>query len=226
MVKQRLLSFAMVLGLGLLLMISLLLSTIISYLNDRIAEWFPVVGGVIPELGILVSLLLLTLAFALIFKYLPDVRIAWQDVLLGALVTAALFTFGRILISLYLSRSGVSSAYGAAGSLAVILLFVYYSMQIILFGAEFTQVYANRFGSNLLPDKDAQIIIRKPATAQEPSTTAALHSPEPVVPTRPVNHSAQDTLQKPVRQREKEMAAGLIGLAVGLLFAFFAGRRR
>jgi len=92
---------------------------------------------------------LITLLFAMIFKFLPDAKIAWHDVWIGAFITALLFTIGKFALGLYLGKSGVSSSYGAAGSLIVLLLWVYYSSQILFFGAEFTQVYSNRFGSHV-----------------------------------------------------------------------------
>jgi membrane protein len=98
---------------------------------------------------------LITLLFAMIFKFLPDAKIAWHDVWIGAFITAALFTAGKFALGLYLGKSGVGSSYGAAGSLIVLLLWVYYSSQILFFGAEFTQVYANRFGSHVTPADNA-----------------------------------------------------------------------
>jgi membrane protein len=92
------------------------------------------------------------------YKFLPDARIAWRDVWLGAAMTSALFSLGKFALGLYLGMSSVSSSFGAAGSLVVILLWVYYSAQILFFGAEFTQVWANRFGSRVVPDKDARRI--------------------------------------------------------------------
>jgi membrane protein len=106
-------------------------------------------------LNFVISLGILTLVFAMIFKVLPDVQITWSDVWVGAAITALLFTIGKLLIGLYLGRSSVSSTYGAAGSLVVLLLWIYYSAQVLLLGAEFTQVYAARYGSRLRPDEDS-----------------------------------------------------------------------
>ncbi len=102
-----------------------------------------------------VSFALITLLFAMIYKVLPDVEIAWRDVWIGAAVTALLFTIGKFLIGLYLAHSTVASTYGAAGSLVVLLLWIYYSSQILFLGAEFTQVYATRYGSQIKPSKHA-----------------------------------------------------------------------
>jgi membrane protein len=106
-------------------------------------------------LNLVLSLGMVTLLFAMIFKFLPDAKIAWRDVWIGAFLTAILFTAGKFALGLYLAKSGVASSYGAAGSLIVLLLWVYYSSQILFFGAEFTQVYANRFGSRVVPVEHA-----------------------------------------------------------------------
>lgn len=160
LLQDRVLSFGFILVVGFLLLISLLLTTAIAF----IAEWF---GGIVPGIEMLIqaanailSLAVITLLFAMIFKFLPDAKIAWRDVWIGALITAALFTVGKEVLGLYLGKSGVGSSYGAAGSLIVLLLWVYYSAQIVFFGAEFTKVYANRFGSHVIPAENA-IAVRK-----------------------------------------------------------------
>jgi membrane protein len=106
-------------------------------------------------LGDCVSLVVITLLFAMIYRYLPDAKIAWKDVWLGAAITALLFTIGKFLIGLYLGRSSVSSAYEAAGSLAVLLICLYYAAQIFLFGGEFTKAYADKYGSRVVPAENA-----------------------------------------------------------------------
>lgn len=141
-VRQRVLHIAMVFGVGALLMISLfaelVITTVIGYLN---LESFPQMRN------FLVALAMLTVMFAIIFKILPQVKIAWRDVLVGAAVTSLLFNVGRLLIGAYMRWSNIGSIFGAAGSLAVLLVWVYYSAQIFLLGAEFTHVYAQKFGS-------------------------------------------------------------------------------
>ena len=102
-----------------------------------------------------ISFAVIAVLFSLMFRYMPDVKIAWRDVWIGGAITALLFTVGKFALGMYLGRSSVASAYGAAGSLVILLLWVYYSAQIFLFGAEFTQVYANRFGKKLEPSKNA-----------------------------------------------------------------------
>ena len=117
-------------------------------------------------IGKLASLAVVTALFALMFKALPDVRIKWRDVWVGAGVTAALFTLGKFLLGLYLGSAGVSSAYGAAGSIVALVIWVYYSAQVLLVGAEFTEVYARLFGSRITPDDKAVALERPRAQAE------------------------------------------------------------
>ena len=162
--RDRVLSFGFILVIGFLLLVSLLLTAGIALL----AQWF---GGIFPGmealaqvLNFVLSLALITLLFAMIFKFLPDAKIAWHDVWIGAFITAMLFTVGKFALGLYLGKSGVGSSYGAAGSLIILLLWVYYSSQILFFGAEFTQVYANRFGARVAPAENA-VAVEKQAKA-------------------------------------------------------------
>ena len=154
-IRDRILSFGFILVVGFLLLVSLLLTAAIAL----VGQWF---GGMVSGmetlaqiLNFVLSLVLITLLFAMIFKFLPEAKIAWHDVWIGAFITAALFTVGKFALGLYLGKSGVGSSYGAAGSLIVLLIWVYYSSQILFFGAEFTQVYANRFGSHVAPSDNA-----------------------------------------------------------------------
>jgi len=133
----------------------------------------PVPEAILQIVNFLVSFGVITLLFAMMYKILPDVKIGWSDVWIGAAMTALLFSVGKFLIGLYLGKSGVASAYGAAGSLVVILLWVYYSSQILLFGAEFTFVYANKYGSHIEPSDNAVLInkqIRAEAEQGIPAT--------------------------------------------------------
>ncbi len=140
--RSRGLSFGMVLVIGFLLMVSLVVSALISGVGDRLAGWIEIPGWALQGINLGVSVVVVTGLFALLYKLLPDVHIPWADVRVGAFVTACLFTFGKLLIGLYLGNSSVASSYGAAGSLAVVLVWVYYAAQLILIGAEFTQVYS------------------------------------------------------------------------------------
>lgn len=147
LVRARLLSFGMILAIGFLLIVSLVVSAALAimgrWLEPVFGGWY-VMAAVTNEVG---GFFLVAAMFALIYKVMPRVHVQWKDVWIGAVFTAMLFTLGRSLIGLYVGRSGVTSAFGAAGSLVVILLWVYYSAQIFLIGAEFTWVYANTFGS-------------------------------------------------------------------------------
>jgi membrane protein len=154
-VKARFFSFAMVLGVAFLLLVSFLLSAGINIAGKFVGSGLP--GGVVlwDGVNVVISFGIVTLLFALIYKVVPDVKIGWRDVWYGAAVTALLFTIGKALIGIYLGKAGVGSPYGAAGSLVVLVVWVYYSAQILFLGAEFTQVYARRFGSRIVPSDNA-----------------------------------------------------------------------
>jgi membrane protein len=169
--RDRFLSFSMVLVIGFLLLVSLVLSAVLSGIGKYLADVLPMSSVVLQAINFTISLAVTSLLFALIFKVLPDAYIRWRDVWVGSVVTALLFSLGRFLIGLYLGRSSVSSAYGAAGSLVVVLLWIYYSAQILFLGAEFTQVYAGKFGKSIIPKPNA--VRLKPAP---PDTVAAAGS--------------------------------------------------
>lgn len=155
MVKQRFFSFTMVLGTGFLLLVSLVVSAVLSGMITYFQGALPGVDGLWQVVNFAIGLVVTTLLFGLIFKVVPDVEVAWSDVWIGAAATALLFTIGRMLLGLYLGRSSFGSTYGAAGSLVVVLIWIYYSAQILFMGAEFTQVYANRYGSRVKPAPNA-----------------------------------------------------------------------
>jgi membrane protein len=172
MIRERLASFAMVLVVGFLLLVSLVISAGISAFE--IKGTFPGSGVVLQIVNNGVSLAVVTALFALIFKYLPDAHppVAWKDIWVGAFITATLFTLGKYGIGFYLGRSSVASAYGAAGSVVLLLVWVYYSAQILFFGAELTQVYARRHGSRLGLAAEAP-------TATSPAATTPAAPPSP-----------------------------------------------
>ena len=153
--KERFWSFAMVVGIGFVLLVSLVLSAWLAAVGTYVGSLFPAPAAGLEALNFVISFVVITGSFALIFKLLPDVRIAWRDVWLGAAVTSLFFTVGKFLIGLYLGKSAVASAYGAAGSLVIIVVWVYYSAQILLLGAEFTKVWTKRRGSGFVPEKTA-----------------------------------------------------------------------
>jgi membrane protein len=153
--KERFWSFTMVVGIGFVLLVSLVLSAWLAAVGTYVGRLLPAPAAGLEALNFVISFVVITCSFALIFKLLPDVRIAWRDVWLGAAVTSLFFTVGKFLIGLYLGKSAVASAYGAAGSLVIIVVWVYYSAQILLFGAEFTKVWTKRRGSGFVPEKTA-----------------------------------------------------------------------
>jgi membrane protein len=152
---DRLISFGLVVVVGFLLLTSLLISAGLAALDKYMGQAFPGVSVLWQAANVLVSLGVITLLFAMIYKMLPDVDLAWSDVWIGALVTAGLFTLGKFLIGLYLGTSGLASSYGAAGSVIVLLVWVYYSSQIVLLGAEFTRAYVDQFGRRPPPSEFA-----------------------------------------------------------------------
>jgi membrane protein len=153
--KDRFISFVTVLGSGFLLLVSLVLSAGLAAVGHTLEVLLPASEVILQAINFLVSFVVITLLFAMIYKMLPDVPVSWSDVWIGAGMTSLLFTIGKFLISAYLGKSEVGLAYGAAGSLIVILLWVYYASQIFLFGAEFTVVYAASHGSRLQPAANA-----------------------------------------------------------------------
>jgi membrane protein len=154
-IRQRLLSLGLILTFGFLLLVSLVLSAALHVLGEWMSGVMPGWVIVAHVINNVVAIGVVTLLFALLFKLLPDAKVAWRDVWIGALVTAVLFTIGKFGIGLYLGQATVSSTFGAAGSLAVLLVWVYYSSQILLLGAEFTRAYANSHGSLVVPDANA-----------------------------------------------------------------------
>ena len=159
LLRTRVLSFGMILGIAFLLMVSLVVSALVS----AIGQWWG-----LHVLDVFMSFGLMTLLFAMIYKIIPRVRIAWRDVWIGAAVTAALFAVGTWLIGLYIGKSSVTSAFGAAGSLVVMMVWVYYSSQIFLLGAEFTRVYAEEHGSRVAPEQRVTAHIRVQPAANSP----------------------------------------------------------
>ena len=155
MLRNRFVSFTMLLGVGFLLLVALVLSAALAALGKFLGGLLPIPEAVLQAMNFVISFGVITLLFAMIYKILPDAEIRWSDVWTGAAVTALLFTIGKFVLGLYLGKSSAGSAYGAAGSLIVVLLWVYYSAQILFFGAEFTQVYANTYGSRVVPSPNA-----------------------------------------------------------------------
>jgi membrane protein len=146
----------MVLVVGFLLLVSLVVTTVLSAVGDYLAGQVPGLPTLIHVANFVLSFVVVTVLFALIFKFLPDARIAWRDVWVGAAVTALLFTVGKYLIGLYLGKSAPGSAFGAAGSVVAFVVWVYYSGLILFFGAELTKVIARHAGRQIVPTGNAQ----------------------------------------------------------------------
>lgn len=145
LLRTQLLAFAVVVGTGFLLLVSLMLTATLTAFAHWAARWLPVPIETAHFLDLLVSFLVITFLFALIFKLLPDVTVSWKDVWIGSVATAVLFMIGKFLIGVYIGRASIGSVYGAAGSLVVVLVWTYYSSQILFFGAELTRAYAKHF---------------------------------------------------------------------------------
>lgn len=182
-VRQRASSLGLVLLLGLFILASVAINTVVSGVAASTVSSLPVGTWVLQLINALVMLLLLTVLFAAMFKVLPDAIIVWRDTWLGAAITALLFIAGQYLLGLYLGRSAPGSAYGVAGSVVALMVWIYFSALIMFLGAEFTQVYANRFGSHIRPDEDALPLeqkVRKEqgAPTRDPGTNKA--NPEAV----------------------------------------------
>ena len=160
-VRARFLSFAMVGGVCFLLLVSLTVESLLRGFSGYLKSLLP--GGDLVALAVFFAfdLAVIIVLFALIFRYLPDAKIAWRDVWVGAALTAVLFVIGKFVLGLYLGSGAAGSAYGAASSLITLLLWVFYAAQLVLFGAEFTQVYANAYGSHVQPEAHAVKVERK-----------------------------------------------------------------
>lgn len=165
-VKDRLFSFAMVMGVAFLLLVSLILSAGLAAVGSFLGSLLPGGEAVWHILNFLISVAVVSALFAGMFKTVPDAKVKWHDAWVGGLVTSVLFGIGKFLIGLYLGKSSMSSAYGAAGSLVLLVIWVYYSASILLLGAEFTQVYASRFGKGIEPSDNAERLMpRRPDVA-------------------------------------------------------------
>jgi membrane protein len=158
LVKERFYLFGLILGVGFLLLVSLALNAAIAALGSLFGSLLPTSVSVLHVVVFLISFLVITFLFAAIYKFLPDVQLKWSDVIVGACFTSLLFTIGKQLIGIYLGKASFGSTYGAAGSLVIVLVWVYYSSQLFFFGAEFTKIYTETFGSRF----DARLMVHPP----------------------------------------------------------------
>jgi len=174
LIQNRFLSFSLIASLGFLLLVSLLINILVSALSDKIQHFFPGITIIIFIVNLAITFVVITVLFGIIFKVLPDVKITWKDVRSGAIFTALLFMLGQYLIGLYIQYFANSSAYGAAGSIIVILTWIYYTSAILYIGAEFTQVYAEAIGSRIEPAEYA-VAIKQTEIEMEVSKLPAQH---------------------------------------------------
>jgi membrane protein len=211
LLKTRLLSFAMVLVVGFLLLASLIINTVLAAISGHLENRLPNFALLAAAINVLLPLVVTTVLFALMFKVLPDVHLSWRDIWLGAFITAVLFTVGKAIIGFYLGNSRLGTAYGAAGSVLIILAWIYYSAQILLFGAEFTQVYVRRYGrQRVVPTENAVPVTEAARLHQGLPRTTAVPAPNPVPP-----HSRSLVRQRHPRSG-RDYAGPLLGFAAGL----------
>ncbi|MBZ0280658.1 MAG: YihY/virulence factor BrkB family protein [Anaerolineae bacterium] len=209
-IKNKVLSFGMVLFVGFLLLVSLVITTILAALNSYMVGLLPGTEFLLQLVGFITTYGVTVLLFALIFKFLPHIEIEWRDVWIGAAITGLLFSLGRLLLGWYLGRFSPVSAYGAAGSFVLILLWIYYSAQIVLFGAEFTQVYTRRFGSHGDPVKKTQIQVEAAVPIDADARQA--------IPAGGTAFQAQSQVEQATETRRKDIVPGII-FAVGMFIS-------
>ncbi len=215
-IKDRFLSFGLVLGVGFILLASLVISTILSAFGTYIGG-SGALGPLLQILNIVVSFAVVTTLFAMIFKFLPDIELPWRDVWLGAALTAILFTLGKFALGLYLAKSSMASTYGAAGSFVVLLVWIYYSAQIVFFGAELTQVYSRNYGA--WKGRVKKTVKAKEAPDQEPGekTLSILETDKLPAGAAYNPRSAKETVAAPAAISELEEKPNPIGKAAGII---------
>lgn len=206
-IRERFLSLAMVCGVGFLLLVSLIFDAVISAMGNYLDRMVPGGEAGLQVVQLVISFGLVTVLFAAIFRFLPDVRPTWRDVWLGAIFTAALFVLGKFGLSIYLGKAAIGSSFGAAGSLVILLVWVYWSAQILFFGAEFTQVYARTQGS--MAGDNTKVEARAKAERPEDRPKDAVPAPAPPAPA-------------PVYARQKS-GGGMVKVAAGGAAGLFLG---
>jgi len=230
-IRERLLSFSMVLVIGFLLLTSLLLTTALAAVSKQVGGFLPIHPLILGVLNFLLSLAIATVLFALIFKVLPDVSVQWHNVWVGALFTAVLFEIGKFLLAFYLGRESTASSYGAAGSVILVLLWIYYTSVILFSGAEFTRVHAEEMGTRIAPEGNVEPVTQEmrakeglPAAAKPVAGTVADQTNAPAA----LRH---EVLPSPGSRRKVSafptLAAGVTaGVALALVTRALEARRR
>jgi len=211
LLMDRFLSFAMILAIGFLLLVSLVVTAALSATQETIGNAFPFSEFFIQIVNLAISVGVITILFALMFKFLPDAEISWHDAWIGAFITSLLFSLGKAAIGIYLGNSAVGSIFGAAGSLILILLWIYYSALILFFGAEFTQVYANQYGSKIAPEGEKTMVQRETEEGKEPTPGPWLAPPAAM---------AISVRERQIEQQNRQTGRILLGM---LLASFLSG---
>jgi membrane protein len=212
----------MVFGVGFLLLISLILSSVLSAIGGWIGSVTPFSETILQILNLVISIGVITLVFAAMFKILPDAEIEWRDVWVGAIVTALLFNVGKYLIGLYIGNSSTASAYGAAGSFVVLLLWIYYSAMIFLFGAEFTQVWARTFGKQIRPSENAMMVNQSKqghpsSRSLKPAAEKKIYVAQPLTPQTAAAQQSAVRRETPLNRVMLGIIASLATFIVGML---------
>jgi membrane protein len=224
-VLTRLLSFGMIATLGFLLLVSLAITALVEGLGEQLKQAFPGITVVlIYVLNLVVTLGVITILFAMIFKVLPDVRIKWKDIWPGAIATAILFMIGKFLISIYISKSDIGSTYGAAGSLVILIVWIYYSAMILYFGAEFTKAYALQKGVHIVPTEYA-VWEDKPAIAGAKSPSETERKPQKQIQPKYGMASHTERADERRQEKKKDKKPGFGMVAAGLLLYFLKSAR-
>ena len=208
---DRFLSFAMILAIGFLLLVSLVVTAALSATQETIGNAFPFSEFFMQIVNLAISVGVITILFALMFKFLPDAEITWHDAWIGAFITSLLFSLGKAAIGIYLGNSAVGSIFGAAGSLVLLLLWIYYSAQILFFGAEFTQVYANLYGSKIALARRETSVHREAEESKTPMTQPWLAPPAAI---------AISARERHVQEQNRQTGRILLGM---LLASFLSG---
>jgi membrane protein len=211
-IKARVFALSLVVATGFLLLVSLVLSAVLQAIGTFLSDSLPGGDLVWQVLNFGISFAVITFLFAAIFKVVPDVDVEWRDVWVGAAVTALLFVLGRWALNTFLISGATVSVYGAAGSFVAILLWVYYSAQILFLGAEFTQVYANRFGSHIVPSEHAEFIDSDEAPSVTAETQPPTAAPVPVGATQPSSPLTQASGRKLFTGFFAGLVVGVVGL--------------
>jgi membrane protein len=225
LVMTRLLSFGMIASLGFLLLVSLAVTAVVEAIGHRLQQAFPDVAVVVLYIvNLVITLGVTTALFAMIFKVLPDVKIKWKAIWPGAIATAILFMIGKFLISLYISKSNIGSTYGTAGSLVILIVWIYYSSMILYFGAEFTKAYALQKGVHIIPTEYA-IWDDKPAIAGAKSPSETERKPQKQEQRKYGLASHEDRADIRKYEKKKDKKPGLGMVAAGLLLYFVKSAR-